>query len=137
MPSQISAAFSAWFSNIASNPCTRYSRFGRELPQFGLRSRERRREERRERTGGHRVIAPWQPLPPLQRGGTGSRFKSINRTFRLPSDASARMGATMAEVSSVGAKGWATAALTGVVAGLVAAHTVGSLGPVAAAAGTV
>jgi len=47
------------------------------------------------------------------------------------------MGATMAETSSVGAKGWATAALAGVVAGLVAAHTVGSSGPVAAAAGTV
>ena len=43
----------------------------------------------------------------------------------------------MAETSSVGAKGWATAALGGVVAGLVAAHTLGSLSPVAAAAGTV
>ena len=42
----------------------------------------------------------------------------------------------MAETSSVGAKGWATAALGGVVAGLVAAHTLGSLGPVAAATGT-
>ena len=47
------------------------------------------------------------------------------------------MGAAMAETSSVGAKGWATAALAGVVAGLVAAHTLGSLGPVAATAGTV
>src|ERR1700739_2441410 len=47
------------------------------------------------------------------------------------------MGATRAEPSSVGAKGWAAAALGGVVAGLVAAHTLGSLGPVAAAVGTV
>jgi hypothetical protein len=34
------------------------------------------------------------------------------------------MGATMTQVSSVGAKGWATAALAGVVAGLIAAHLV-------------
>ena len=46
------------------------------------------------------------------------------------------MDATLAETSSVGAKGWATAALAGVVAGLVAAHAIGSLGPVAAAVGT-
>ena len=43
----------------------------------------------------------------------------------------------MAETSSVNAKGWATATLGGIVAGLVAAHTLGSLGPVAAAAGIV
>jgi hypothetical protein len=34
------------------------------------------------------------------------------------------MSATMTQVSSVGAKGWATAALAGVVAGLIAAHLV-------------
>jgi hypothetical protein len=43
----------------------------------------------------------------------------------------------MAETASIGAKGWASAALAGVVAGLVAAHTLGPLGSVAAAAGTV
>lgn len=38
------------------------------------------------------------------------------------------MGAAMVEKSSVGAKGWATAALAGVVAGLVAAHSLPSTG---------
>jgi hypothetical protein len=51
------------------------------------------------------------------------------------------MGATMTQVSWVGAKGWATAALAGVVAGLIAAHlvpfsstAVGAAGAVATAA---
>jgi hypothetical protein len=49
-------------------------------------------------------------------------------------------GASMTQVSSLGAKGWATAALAGIVAGLIAAHlvpfssTVGASGAVAPAA---
>jgi hypothetical protein len=45
------------------------------------------------------------------------------------------MGATMAEKSSVGAKGWATATLAGVVAGLMAAHFLPSSAPAVGASG--
>jgi hypothetical protein len=47
------------------------------------------------------------------------------------------MGATMAEKSSVGAKGWATAALAGVVAGLIAAHLSPLSSPAVGASGAV
>ena len=47
------------------------------------------------------------------------------------------MGASMAEKSSVGAKGWATAALAGIVAGLIAAHLVPFSSVAAGASGAV
>jgi hypothetical protein len=47
------------------------------------------------------------------------------------------MGAPMAEKSLVGAKGWATAAVAGVVAGLIAAHVLPLSSPAVGAAGAV
>jgi hypothetical protein len=47
------------------------------------------------------------------------------------------MGAAMALKSSVGAKGWATATLAGVVAGLIAAHVLPLSSPAVGAAGAV
>ena len=47
------------------------------------------------------------------------------------------MGATMTQVSSLGAKGWATATLAGVVAGLIAAHVLPLSSPAVGASGAV
>ena len=47
------------------------------------------------------------------------------------------MGAAMAQKSSVGAKGWATATLAGVAAGLIAAHLVPFSSSAVGASGTV
>src|ERR1700736_6116356 len=90
-----------------------------------------------ERIAEDRVIAPGQLSSLNAEGrGLGSNRISADAPAR-PARGKPEWVRPMAQRSSVGAKGWATATLAGVVAGLIAAHVLPPSSPAAGASGAV